>query len=83
MIYEYVCPKCHAEEEVHHGMTETPEIRCVNCGNVMSRRITGGQGTIFKGPGFPGNDMKKKDAYAKEQEKNEKESRTKRPWELI
>lgn len=83
MIYEYVCPKCHAEEEVHHGMTETPEIRCVNCGNVMSRKITGGQGTIFKGPGFPGNDMKKKDAYAKEQEKNEKESRTKRPWELI
>lgn len=83
MIYEYVCPNCSAEEEVNHGMDEVPTIRCSKCGHVMSRRITGGQGIIFKGPGFPGNDMKKKDQYFKEQERNEKESRTKRPWELI
>lgn len=83
MIYEYVCPNCALHEVIDHGMTENPEIRCTGCGEKMLRKITGGAGTVFKGTGFPGNDMKKKDAYAKEQERNEKESRTKRPWELI
>ena len=82
-IYEYKCGWCGKEVTVNHPMTEDPEVACPTCGTSMNRKITGGQGVIFKGPGFPGNDMKKKDAYAKEQEKNEKESRTKRPWELI
>lgn len=83
MIYEYVCPNCSTEEVINHGMTESPDVRCAKCGHVMGRRITGGQGTIFKGAGFPGNDMKKKDQYFKEQEKHEREARTKKPWELV
>jgi len=83
MIYEYRCPQCGKESEVNHGMTEDPQVACPSCGCDMNRRITGGQGTIFKGSGFPGNDMKKKASYAKAQDKNEDEFGAKKPWELM
>lgn len=83
MIYQYRCQLCGKEVEVNHGMTEDPEVSCPTCGSEMTRRITGGAGTIFKGSGFPGNDMKKKERYFREQQKTEAEMQTKKPWEVV
>ena len=54
MFYDYVCPKCGNEEEVIHGMTETPDIPCEKCKTKMNIKITGGSGTHFKGNGWGG-----------------------------
>lgn len=40
-------------------MSEVPKtIDCSECGAEIKQYITGGLGTIFKGSGFPSNDMK-------------------------
>jgi putative FmdB family regulatory protein len=38
--YDYFCDKCGITEEHMHGMTETPEISCPECGNKMERLIS-------------------------------------------
>ena len=55
MFYDYVCPKCGAEKEVNHPMSEDPIIKC-DCGEEMKRKITGGAGTHFKGHGWASNE---------------------------
>jgi len=37
--YDYRCRQCGSVEEVTHGFTEDPEIRCFDCGLEMVRRI--------------------------------------------
>ncbi len=39
-IYEYNCPKCEAEKEVQHSMTESPRVKCPKCGAAMKRVIS-------------------------------------------
>jgi putative FmdB family regulatory protein len=46
--YTYKCEKCEMEQEVDHGMTENPEIKCETCDEVLFRVITGGSGVSFK-----------------------------------
>ena len=47
MRYDYRCEKCKKEEEVSHGMSESPKIRC-KCGKRMTKLITGGFGFQVK-----------------------------------
>ena len=54
--YEYCCEACKAKAEIVHGIKENPEIKCLKCGKVMIRLISGGGGVIFKGEGFYAND---------------------------
>ena len=55
MFYDYLCPECgHVEEDIQHGMTETPEIKCPKCDTLMGQIISGGSGTIYKGNGWGG-----------------------------
>jgi len=49
--YEYVCANDHAFERVQK-MHDKPVARCPECGAKAARKISGGQGLIFKGSGF-------------------------------
>lgn len=64
--YIYICKQCQKETELFHRMSESPDVICKDCNEKMNIKITGGSGFIFKGSGFPGNDMKKLDQAQKE-----------------
>lgn len=49
--YDYKCSACGAVQEVFHQMSEEPEVVC-KCGEVMSRKVSGGTTTLYKSPGF-------------------------------
>jgi putative FmdB family regulatory protein len=49
--YEYVCANEHAFERIQK-MSDEPVASCPECGASASRKISGGQGLIFKGSGF-------------------------------
>lgn len=49
--YEYECSNGHQFERVQK-MSDKPVAKCPECGAKASRRISGGQGLIFKGSGF-------------------------------
>jgi putative FmdB family regulatory protein len=41
MLYDYFCNSCKTKIEVKHGIHETPNIVCDNCGkNFMEKIIT-------------------------------------------
>ncbi|MES2125614.1 MAG: zinc ribbon domain-containing protein [Gemmatimonadota bacterium] len=49
--YEYQCSNGHLFERVQK-MSDKPATKCPVCGAKASRKISGGQGLIFKGSGF-------------------------------
>ena len=49
--YEYVCANNHAFERIQK-MSDKPIAKCPECGAKAMRKISGGQGLIFKGSGF-------------------------------
>ncbi|MEP6589799.1 MAG: FmdB family zinc ribbon protein [Gemmatimonadota bacterium] len=49
--YEYQCANGHRFERVQK-MSDKPATKCPECGAKASRKISGGQGLIFKGSGF-------------------------------
>lgn len=49
--YEYECANGHRFERVQK-MSDKPIAKCPECGAKASRKISGGQGLIFKGSGF-------------------------------
>lgn len=49
--YEYQCTNGHLFERVQK-MSDKPATKCPECGAKASRKISGGQGLIFKGSGF-------------------------------
>ncbi len=57
-MYRYVCEDCGYEKMVMHGINETPEVICEECGSRMKRTI-GRVGIIFKGEGFYITDSRK------------------------
>ncbi len=67
--YDYHCKHCGHELELFQQMTESPKKICPKCkAPKLIRRIGGGGGLIFKGPGFYATDYRKgtppKDAKA-------------------
>ncbi|MDK2785620.1 MAG: hypothetical protein PWQ80_299 [Thermotoga sp.] len=57
-MYRYVCEECGYETTVMHGINESPEVTCEECGARMKRTI-GRVGIIFKGSGFYITDSRK------------------------
>lgn len=49
--YEYDCAEGHVFERFQR-ISDKPITRCPECGAAARRRISGGQGLIFKGSGF-------------------------------
>ena len=64
--YDYKCPKCSIKFEKFHGISESPEILCPDCGSVSAKQIGGGAGIMFKGTGFYTTDYKKSSPAAAE-----------------
>lgn len=60
MFYDYWCPDCDITQEVQHGMTEEPEIKCPKCGSIMKKLISGGSGFIMRTGGTRGSVQKYK-----------------------
>ncbi len=59
--YEYYCNQCDFGFEVFHGMSQSPELSCGECGSKeIKRKISGGAGIHFKGSGFYVTDYKNK-----------------------
>lgn len=80
--YEYLCKKCgHAFEELQ-SMSDTPLIRCPECGtDNLARVMGGGGGFILKGSGFYGTDYRRQqpggaDSGKKDAGKEETEKKT-------
>lgn len=59
MIYQYKCDACRGIVEVEHGMKENPVIKCLKCKKPVTRVVSGGAGVIFKGDGWPGQEIKR------------------------
>lgn len=49
--YEYICENGHTFERFQK-MSARPVQRCPTCGGHVERKVSGGQGLIFKGHGF-------------------------------
>jgi putative FmdB family regulatory protein len=49
--YEYLCPAGH-EFEKFQKMSDSPRVKCPECGRMAARQISGGAGLMFKGSGF-------------------------------
>ena len=50
--YEYVCKSCGYDFDAFQSMRDEPLKICPKCGKELRRLINGGNGVIFKGPGF-------------------------------
>lgn len=51
--YEFACPAGHQFTRFYRKMSDAaPELPCPECGQVASRKISGGAGLLFKGSGF-------------------------------
>ena len=60
-LYDYKCKACEERHEIIHGMDDERPTTCPSCGEEALVRVLHAPPVQF-GPGFPGNDMKKKDA---------------------
>jgi putative FmdB family regulatory protein len=58
-IYEYKCPACGHTFECLQPMDAEKTTACLRCPSKATRMISAGSPPIFKGTGFPGNDLKK------------------------
>ncbi len=58
--YSYQCNRCDHIQEVFHGMSAAPQIKCPECGGKCKKLLGTGAGIIFKGSGFYETDYKKK-----------------------
>lgn len=56
--YDYKCENCGPFEKMQL-MSDDPITVCPECNGSVVRLIGAGCGIIFKGKGFPGNDLKK------------------------
>jgi putative FmdB family regulatory protein len=56
--YDYKCVSCSNVFEKFHGISETPEITCPQCGNKSDKQIGAGAGIHYKGTGFYTTDYK-------------------------
>ncbi len=58
--YSYQCRRCGNIQDIFHGMSATPLIKCAECGGACTKLLGTGAGIIFKGSGFYETDYKKK-----------------------
>lgn len=58
--YSYQCKRCSAVQDVFHGISQSPRVKCAECGGACTRLLGSGAGIIFKGTGFYETDYKNK-----------------------
>jgi putative FmdB family regulatory protein len=51
--YEFACPAGHQFEKFYRKISDAvPELPCPECGQLATRKVSGGAGLLFKGSGF-------------------------------
>jgi putative FmdB family regulatory protein len=50
-VYDYQCKKCDIIKEVHHGMSESPEVLCDECKEAMTKKFSSPP-VMLKGSGY-------------------------------
>lgn len=58
--YTYECKECAETQDLFHGISARPRVKCEICGGKCRRLIGTGAGIIFKGSGFYETDYKTK-----------------------
>lgn len=60
ITYEYKCttPGCPETFEIQASIKDSPLTYCSKCKKETLEQVIGTCGVIYKGHGFPGNDMK-------------------------
>lgn len=58
--YSYQCKRCSHIQDIFHGMSAKPAVKCDKCGGPCMKLLGTGAGIIFKGSGFYETDYKKK-----------------------
>jgi len=59
--YDYQCKACHHVFEKFQSITSSSLRKCPACGKLTLKRLIGsGGGIIFKGSGWPGQDIARK-----------------------
>lgn len=69
--YSYECGSCGHVQDVFHGMSAEPQVKCEQCGKKCKRLMGTGAGFIFKGTGFYETDYKDKKGTPPEKPKAE------------
>lgn len=60
MFYDYQCTKCASVQEVSHGMNDSPEVKCEDCGSKAEKVFSFSGNIIFKGDGWGDKERKMK-----------------------
>jgi putative FmdB family regulatory protein len=51
--YEFVCPDGHTFDKFYRKISDAvSELPCTICGQLATRKVSGGAGLLFKGSGF-------------------------------
>ena len=66
--YEYKCTKCNVVEEHVHSITDSPEVKCTACGEIMQRMISLNNGGFIMKGGTPAIHWKEKRLRMKKRE---------------
>lgn len=75
--YSYECGSCGDVQDLFHGMSADPKVKCAQCGKKCKRLMGSGAGFIFKGTGFYETDYKDKKGTPPEKPKAEGASESK------
>ena len=60
-LYDYKCAECGNEQEERHGMNETPELMCSECGEKsLTKMIPKSLNFVLKGASWSGKNAKEK-----------------------
>jgi putative FmdB family regulatory protein len=58
--YSYQCKRCNHIQDIFHGISASPSVKCEVCGKPCTKLLGTGAGIIFKGSGFYETDYKRK-----------------------
>lgn len=66
--YDYLCTECSYKFDHFQNITSPPLRKCPFCGKQTLKRLIGaGGGLIFKGSGWPGQEIARKEASNEKQ----------------
>jgi putative FmdB family regulatory protein len=73
-IYTYRCTECGVQFERHQSFTDTPLVKCPECGKKSLRKVFTPAGIIFKGSGWYATDNRSPSGQGTSRDKAESTS---------
>jgi putative FmdB family regulatory protein len=75
--YDYECEKCGSVHEVMHGMSESPQVSCLECGTACHKKFSPNFGGFFFKGGTPSTHYREKQNKKKRSEEMTKRQKSK------